>query len=1042
MYTAFFGLRCLPFEDRPDVRFFYPAAEHEEAVAAMQYEVQHGAGVGLVVGDPGAGKTTVLRALLQRLTRDEKVVVVNVPGNGATDIVRESCKGFGVSLSSSVEDARGLARLRRHFSRTVSQGHRPVLIIDQAEHMSPADLADVECLVDLHDERGRLLRVILVADPHFRTLLDQPVFSRFRQLAFTEHSLTQLSRDEVFEYIRHRLKIAGAARVDLFSEEAIDGVLAQSQGVPRVINQVCNAAMLAAFGAGDNYIAGHHVVAPDRTSRPLITVVHSTSPSHGGSTNAESPASPTVSEWNLTEEASEREAEVAAVSSARINLEGLIHRAHAVAENLQHRLPRSIDAMEATERRVSQMLADARHHFHSLETRLAQETARADQAALRLERAEQVSARAEQLEARLSAFAEQLTDQMDQVQSRVAEMMKFASPLDDARTRLEGAIRQAESSRSKMEETIERGVARITRQNEESKATAETAAGELLESAGQRVRQLVDGLKSEVLTAAEKAERSIKAAAAEGQRRIAQSVTAAQGQSDATLRSVSEQVAMCDQKITHIRDAAECGERTVQAAIQKAVRQSEELKQSGEQLRQSLQSARDASEQLRTLQTESSKSAARFEADATEARQICEHMAGMTVAADQKIGQLASVQAATAHLHERVGKLLTQAHPTLERADQTMQRLAETLSQCEEARAQMNKEGAMVAAEAAAQLERMHVAGDRAEQETSAIAAAVEAAGQVLRQLSTSREHAIADQNALQKLFSEASSWTDRMESFQSVLAAADNTAGRLGEVVSAGSSLTSLVPELLEETQKKHSELSIAIQALESLFRGREQAERSARQTIDEAGAYIATIRAEIADGEQKLGGYHQRAREIESQLEHMSSQAADAREVSIKLQSAVDDAHAQSENLERVCVAVRKVFAGLSQATLSARRHAQEVEDFLKTANETAASLRTWLERVRVHLEGAISDEHTSEFDTLAHRPPSNAGTVAQAAELSLEGEPGAEHAHLVAGGFERAAVPAYGTQAREISELIEKARQAKDLDYDTDLIGQDAR
>jgi chromosome segregation ATPase len=123
-----------------------------------------------------------------------------------------------------------------------------------------------------------------------------------------------------------------------------------------------------------------------------------------------------------------------------------------------------MDAMEATQQRVTQLLADARQQIHSLESRLAHETARADQAALRLERAEQVAARAEQLEARLSAFAEQLSSQMDQVQSRVAEMMKFASPLDDARNRLEGAIRQADSTRSKIDESVERGMARMTRQ--------------------------------------------------------------------------------------------------------------------------------------------------------------------------------------------------------------------------------------------------------------------------------------------------------------------------------------------------------------------------------------------------------------------------------------------------------------------------------------------------------------------------------------------------------------------------------------------------
>jgi general secretion pathway protein A len=208
MYTASFGLRCSPFEDRADAAFFFPAAQHEEAIAAMQYEVQHGDGVALILGETGTGKTMLIRSLSRRLSELDKVVILTVPSSGTVDILREACKGFGVSLPSSLQDARGLVRLRRHLSRNIREGSRPVLIIDQAEHLSPGDLNDIESLLEFQNDRGRLLRIVLAAHPRFRSLIEQPAFSRLRQLAFTEHRLSSLRESEVAQYIRHRLSMA------------------------------------------------------------------------------------------------------------------------------------------------------------------------------------------------------------------------------------------------------------------------------------------------------------------------------------------------------------------------------------------------------------------------------------------------------------------------------------------------------------------------------------------------------------------------------------------------------------------------------------------------------------------------------------------------------------------------------------------------------------------------------------------------------------------------------------------------------------------
>src|SRR3990172_5233202 len=118
MYCNFFGLLSLPFQDRADTQFFYPTAECEEALAAMEYEIQYGARMGLLIGGAGTGKALLSRTLLPRLQKSDQVVVITWPSSGAMDLLRECCKAFGVTLPSSHNQSRRLNRLRRHLGRS------------------------------------------------------------------------------------------------------------------------------------------------------------------------------------------------------------------------------------------------------------------------------------------------------------------------------------------------------------------------------------------------------------------------------------------------------------------------------------------------------------------------------------------------------------------------------------------------------------------------------------------------------------------------------------------------------------------------------------------------------------------------------------------------------------------------------------------------------------------------------------------------------------------------------------------------------------
>ncbi len=250
MYCNFFGLRCRPFEDRADTRFLYATADCEEALAAMEYEGCYGEGMALVLGGAGTGKTLLIRSLLQRLDTSHRVVVLTWPATGQINFIREAAKGFGVSLPPANHDARCLARLRRHLTRRAKTNARAILIIDQAEHLTSENMTQLASLADMRHSNARLLSITLVGQPRIRSLLDRPEFARISQQLYGECILPPLTCDQTGQYVQHRLRTAGAVDARIFDKEAVALIHEAAGGIPRLINHICDAAMLAAYGAG------------------------------------------------------------------------------------------------------------------------------------------------------------------------------------------------------------------------------------------------------------------------------------------------------------------------------------------------------------------------------------------------------------------------------------------------------------------------------------------------------------------------------------------------------------------------------------------------------------------------------------------------------------------------------------------------------------------------------------------------------------------------------------------------------------------------
>lgn len=247
MYCDYFGLRCRPFEDHADPQFCLATADCEKALAALESEAHQDSGMALLVAEAGVGKTILLRALVTQLDPSDRAVVLTRPPDGQMNLIRETAKGFGVVLPASHQSARCLSRLRRHLTRALRLNHRANLIVDQAENLTSLNMVQLVTLAKLQHNGRKLLNITLAGRPPICSLLGQSAFRRHAQRPYETRILSPLSLAETAQYVAHRLRIAGAADVNVFDAEAVELIHKDSKGIPRAINQMCHAAMLAAY---------------------------------------------------------------------------------------------------------------------------------------------------------------------------------------------------------------------------------------------------------------------------------------------------------------------------------------------------------------------------------------------------------------------------------------------------------------------------------------------------------------------------------------------------------------------------------------------------------------------------------------------------------------------------------------------------------------------------------------------------------------------------------------------------------------------------
>lgn len=258
MYESFFGLSGKPFQLNPDPDFFYGSRGHRRAMAYLEYGLHQGEGFIVITGEVGAGKTTLVRNLLRRIPADTisaaQIVSTQVD---ADDLLRLVAAGFGLE-HENLDKAALLVHLERQFRQLHAEGRRALLIVDEAQNLSPRAVEELRMLSNFQVGTRSLVQSFLVGQPEFREIMQRQEMRQLKQRIIASYHLGPLDRAETQAYVEHRLHHVDWNADPAFDDEAFDRLFAHSGGVPRRINTLCDRTLLAAF------LAEQHRIGPEQ----------------------------------------------------------------------------------------------------------------------------------------------------------------------------------------------------------------------------------------------------------------------------------------------------------------------------------------------------------------------------------------------------------------------------------------------------------------------------------------------------------------------------------------------------------------------------------------------------------------------------------------------------------------------------------------------------------------------------------------------------------------------------------------------------------
>lgn len=246
VYTEFFGLNEKPFSITPDPRYLYMSARHADALAHLVYGISESGGFIQLTGEVGTGKTTLIRSLLEQLPAKAEIALVLNPQLSTLEFLQIICQELRIPTPREDSIKARIDSLNSHLLRAYAEGRRIVLIVDEAQTLSPELLEQIRLLTNLETPKKKLLQIILIGQPELRDVLARSEMRQVAQRITGRYHLEPLSKKDTGVYVRHRMRIAGA-QSDVFESSAIRALYRQSRGIPRLINVVADRALLAAY---------------------------------------------------------------------------------------------------------------------------------------------------------------------------------------------------------------------------------------------------------------------------------------------------------------------------------------------------------------------------------------------------------------------------------------------------------------------------------------------------------------------------------------------------------------------------------------------------------------------------------------------------------------------------------------------------------------------------------------------------------------------------------------------------------------------------
>jgi len=253
MYENFYKLTAKPFSVTPDPRFLYLSESHKEALANLLYGVQERKGFILLTGEVGTGKTTLIHTLIGRLEEGTRTAFIFNTRLGPRDFFRYMFEEFGIPSEPRTK-SESLIALNHFLIDRLRKQKNTVLIVDEAQNLSPVLLEEIRLLSNLETPTEKLIQILLVGQPELSDKLSLPELRQLRQRISVRFHIQPLSIEETRAYVIERLRIAGNPYDRIFDEGALEAVYGLSGGIPRLINLICDSAMLAGFARGEKAI--------------------------------------------------------------------------------------------------------------------------------------------------------------------------------------------------------------------------------------------------------------------------------------------------------------------------------------------------------------------------------------------------------------------------------------------------------------------------------------------------------------------------------------------------------------------------------------------------------------------------------------------------------------------------------------------------------------------------------------------------------------------------------------------------------------------